>query len=83
MQTFSDFTSRALVPEQLEHYVRAVSTCTPLRMGPFLAWRNASSLILAGFPCDSGLPTFAEGSPVQEPAKTRLLQDLDQTLQEA
>ena len=83
MQTFSDFTSRALVPEHLEHYVRAVSTCTPLRMGPFLAWRNTTSLILAGFPCDSGLPTFAEGSPVQEPAKTRLLQELDQTLQEA
>lgn len=60
MEDFAACTIRALVPEHLEHYVRSVSSCTPLRVNDFLAWRAASTLILVGFPLE-GAPLSADG----------------------
>ncbi len=50
MDSFSDYTARALVPEHLAHYVLSLSFCTPLRIDDFLAWKAGSSLILIGYP---------------------------------
>lgn len=54
MDSFSDYTARALVPEHLEHYVRSLGPCTPMRVSDFLAWKRGSSLILAGYPREEG-----------------------------
>lgn len=50
MNAFDDVTSRALVPEQLAHYVAAVSALRPLRVGRSLGWRLADRLVLCAFP---------------------------------
>ena len=50
MDSFSDYTARALVPEHLAHYVLSLSSCRPLRVDDFLAWKAGSSLILIGYP---------------------------------
>ncbi len=52
MDSFSDFSRRAVVPEQIGHYVRPLSPCSPLRVGDCLGWRDGGSLVLAAFPLD-------------------------------
>ncbi len=60
MEGLADFTRSAVVPEQLAHYVRAVGGFSPLRVGPFLAWRRAGSLVLVAYPREGGRCTQAE-----------------------
>ncbi|MDO5536035.1 MAG: translation initiation factor IF-2 [Desulfovibrionaceae bacterium] len=59
MDNFTDFTRRASVPEQLEHYVRSVGSCTPMRLDSALGWRSGSSLVLVVFPPDMDTPDEA------------------------
>lgn len=81
IESFSDHTQRALVPEQLEHYVRSVSTCTPMRVQDFLAWRAGSALILVGYPKETaGLFT---GTDAPCPRVLAACAGLDAAVQEA
>ncbi len=50
MVDLDDMAVRALVPEQLPHYVQSVSALRPLQIGPCLGWRLADRLVLAAFP---------------------------------
>ncbi len=66
MDNFSDFTRRASVPEHLEHYVRALSACTPLRVGRCLGWRAGAALILVCYPPDMAPPGDADRAAMNE-----------------
>ena len=50
MVNLDDMAARAIVPEQLPHYVQSVSALRPLQIGPCLGWRLADRLVLAAFP---------------------------------
>lgn len=50
MVDLEDMAARALVPEQLPHYVQSVSALRPLQAGPCLGWRLADRLVLAAYP---------------------------------
>ncbi len=49
--TKSFFTAEAIVPEQLEHYVKAVSKVSALIVDKFIAWKSDGLFILNAFPC--------------------------------
>ena len=48
----ADLGARALVPEQIPAYVRAVSSNTPKSCEGFAAWTSPGSLILVAFPAE-------------------------------
>lgn len=81
MDSFSDQTLRALVPEQLVHYVRSVSTCTPMRVQDFLAWRAGSALVLAGYPKETA--DIFQGTDDPSPRVLAAVSQLDAAVHEA
>ena len=50
MVNLDDMAARALVPEQLPHYVQSVSALRPVQTGPCLGWRLADRLVLVAYP---------------------------------
>ena len=50
MVNLDDMAARALVPEQLPHYVQSVSALRPVQAGPCLGWRLADRLVLVAYP---------------------------------
>lgn len=50
MVNLDDMAARALVPEQMPHYVQSVSALRPVQAGPCLGWRLADRLVLVAYP---------------------------------